>query len=108
MSLSGVQDKEKDQSLIEVERSDLPEPSHVSLSRSMNPPYNLRDKDDSTDLSLIQVERSDSSEPSHVSLSRSMNPPYNLRDRDDSTDLRTQKEESRIIIRRQLLIKVSV
>ncbi|XP_053483791.1 NACHT, LRR and PYD domains-containing protein 3-like isoform X2 [Ictalurus furcatus] len=87
MSLSGVQDKEKDQSLMEVKRSDSPEPSHVSMSRSMNPPYNLRDKDDSTDLSLMEVERSDSPEPSHVSMSRSMNPPYNLRDRDDSTDL---------------------
>ncbi|XP_047011765.2 NACHT, LRR and PYD domains-containing protein 3 isoform X2 [Ictalurus punctatus] len=106
MSLSGVQDKEKDQSLMEVERSDSPEPSHVSMSRSMNPPYNLRDKDDSTDLGvfpgLMEVERSDSPEPSHVSMSRSMNPPYNLRDRDDSTDLRTQKEESRVISINQL------
>ncbi|MCI4377956.1 hypothetical protein PGIGA_G00209540 [Pangasianodon gigas] len=38
-------------SLVQVERSDTPEPSHVSMKsdRSINPPWNFRDRDSSTD-----------------------------------------------------------
>ncbi|XP_026766380.3 NACHT, LRR and PYD domains-containing protein 3 [Pangasianodon hypophthalmus] len=44
--------EEKDQSLVQVESSDPPEPSHASIKsgKSLEPPWNFRDRDSPTDL----------------------------------------------------------
>ncbi|XP_047659823.1 NACHT, LRR and PYD domains-containing protein 3-like isoform X3 [Tachysurus fulvidraco] len=59
MSLFEDQVKGNDESLMEGERSDPPEPSQVSMKtdRSMDQPWNLRDRNSSTDLRL-QKEKS--------------------------------------------------
>ncbi|XP_053091301.1 NACHT, LRR and PYD domains-containing protein 12 isoform X3 [Pangasianodon hypophthalmus] len=100
MSVSVKQDLKKDESLIQGERSDSPEPSCVSMKSdaSMNPPIRFRDSDSMTDLRSLQRKRSDSPEPSCVSMKSdaSMNPPIRFRDTDCATDLRPQMNKSEL------------
>ncbi|KAM9489161.1 NLR family CARD domain-containing protein 3-like isoform 1-T1 [Clarias gariepinus] len=75
-------------------RSDLPEPSCVSLkSRSMEViiTFRDRDRDSSTDLRMTKGKRSESPEPSCVSMKseRSMVHKTNFKDRDIFTELRS-------------------
>ncbi|KAB5587288.1 hypothetical protein PHYPO_G00011470 [Pangasianodon hypophthalmus] len=100
MSESVNQDLKKDESLIQGERSDSPEPSCVSMKSdaSMNPPIRFRDSDSMTDLRSLKRKRSDSPEPSCVSMKsdQSMDRPMHFRDTDRATDLRLQKNKSKI------------
>ncbi|XP_036447029.1 NLR family CARD domain-containing protein 3-like [Colossoma macropomum] len=70
MSSSGEQHTEKDQSVIQRERSDSPEPSCVSMKsdRSMEHPMKFREGECSPVVSVINRMRSDSPEPSCVSM----------------------------------------
>ncbi|XP_053091356.1 protein NLRC3-like isoform X2 [Pangasianodon hypophthalmus] len=100
MSVSVNQDLKKNESLIQGERSDSPEPSCVSMKSdaSMGQPMRFRERDSMTDLRSLKRKRSDSSEPSCVSMKsdNSMDPPLRFRDTDCATDLRTQKNKSKI------------
>ncbi|XP_062847579.1 NACHT, LRR and PYD domains-containing protein 3-like [Trichomycterus rosablanca] len=81
--------------LLEVESSDSPEPSWVSMKsdRSIDHPLFFRGGNYSTDLRPVAYKISDSPEPSCVSMKsdRSIDHPLFFRGGDYSTDLRNQK-----------------
>ncbi|KAF4071231.1 hypothetical protein AMELA_G00283730 [Ameiurus melas] len=86
MSLSEEQNTKRGESLME-ERSDLPEPSGVSMKseESMDHPYKFKERDHLTDPSCVSM-KSDAS----------MDHPYTFKEGDCSTDLGIQKEESKV------------
>ncbi|XP_026803750.3 NACHT, LRR and PYD domains-containing protein 12 isoform X3 [Pangasianodon hypophthalmus] len=95
MSVSGEQDTQIDESLIQGKRSDSPESSCVSMrsDSSMDPPVKFRDC--TADMRPVTSKRSDSPEPSCVSMKSdsSMNPPIKFRDRDCTTHMRPVTNE---------------
>ncbi|XP_036419211.1 NACHT, LRR and PYD domains-containing protein 12-like isoform X2 [Colossoma macropomum] len=99
MSSSGEQHTEKDQSLIQLKRSDSRDPSCVSMKsdRSMEHPLKLSETDCNTEFSQSQRERSNSPELSCASMKsdRSMEPPLKLREGEFSVSV--QKEKSKLI-----------
>ncbi|KAL7858980.1 hypothetical protein SRHO_G00141270 [Serrasalmus rhombeus] len=98
MSSSGEeQHTERDQSGLQRERSDSPEPSCVSMKshESMDHPLRFREGDVSPAESVLQRERSDSPEPSCVSMKshESMDHPLRFREGDGSPAESFQKEK---------------
>ncbi|XP_072530357.1 NACHT, LRR and PYD domains-containing protein 3-like [Salminus brasiliensis] len=94
MSVSGEQDTQKDERLVQDKRTDSPEPSCVSMKsdQSMEKEINFREDNSSTELR----ERADLPEPSCVSMKsdQSMEKEINFREDNSSTELRDQQGTS--------------
>ncbi|XP_076835979.1 NACHT, LRR and PYD domains-containing protein 3-like isoform X2 [Brachyhypopomus gauderio] len=94
--MSGEQNTQKGESLIQGKRSDSPEPSCVSMKndQSLGPQEHFREGDSSTEFCLIQREKSDSPEPSCVSMKSdfSMDIPYEFREGGCGGEESVQKE----------------
>ncbi|XDV32826.1 hypothetical protein PO909_003530 [Leuciscus waleckii] len=84
-------------SSVQQKRSDSPEPSSLSMKRSMDPPPQIKSGDTQPNLSLTQQKRSDSPEPSCVSMKSdwSMDPPPQVKSGDTQPNLSlTQQKRS--------------
>ncbi|XP_053469877.1 NACHT, LRR and PYD domains-containing protein 4-like [Ictalurus furcatus] len=101
MSVFGKQDLKKDERMMEGKRSDLPEPSCVSMKsdKSLEEPIEFRDS--STDLRM-EGKRSDLPEPSCVSMKSDKSLEEPIEFRDSSTDLRPKKKNVNITSQNQL------
>ncbi|KAL7863856.1 hypothetical protein AOLI_G00152760 [Acnodon oligacanthus] len=101
MSSSGEeQPAERDQSVIQREKPDSPEPSCVSMTsdESMGHPLHFREGDRSPAESVIQREKPDSPEPSCVSMTsdESMGHPLHFREGDRSPAESFHKEKPKV------------
>ncbi|XDV32823.1 hypothetical protein PO909_003530 [Leuciscus waleckii] len=86
-------------SSVQQKRSDSPEPSSLSMKRSMDPPPQIKSGDTQPNLSLTQQKRSDSPEPSCVSMKSdwSMDPPPQVKSGDTQPNLSHDSNHAEVL-----------